>query len=961
MISLFIAIPAILIFVLSLLIGLKRGAKKSIIRFACLLLSLFIAIPVATTIAKALSDVVGELIFSLLESVPETAELILASPTLAVAPSLLAGVISAPIIFVFVFIILSLLFFIVGKIVSTLTAKLGDFNSKTVSRLVGVGVSALCAIVIIVALYAPIVGYLGIASDTLEKLEETAPDYASSVPELAQDALYEGANSPAVKISGALGGKALFNGLSSGKLDGERITLAHEIDALTDAVFCAPALIETDIEHYGDKQSAAIKNIAEAIPESELLVKILPELISSLSRAWLNGEDFAGVAKPELDATVAPLVDKLLLAFSTSDSTNIADDLATVGDLLCILIDNGFFANLGDTDALIEKFSNPDFASALIKAIGEGRSKDRLSFLIPEITNLGLSIVYSSLGIPTTNEEVNTSFVGDVAVAVDSVSSLSFEEMLAALSPEIRKIADNYALPVDESELDAITYGLAYDFCGVETVTEADIDTFFLTYAAYITSEEGGITSLPVTVNTVRFIIDTGEEQEVTDGMMVTFTLTSGLDAVNTDGVYAGTILSASENSITLAKGKVTGAMLAAQLAKGVKASELPEGTLDEEKRESYEKTEQKHSDTPKEPKLYTKSDDEDGAHKLNTRIPTQEEMVWSGDGLDESSYDKLAEVVATAASVVATTDLNSVDLMSVASSIGSVLDGIAEISDEMKQISDNMVKSALITVKDNALTGVSTSAILDIAEGIISVVSKEKSEGETPVGPAPSTPTVTTAPVVTTVAPVVTDTPDAPVTTAPVTTAGSGYGDVFGAAGELLGYVSVLGSSTATPAEKQDTLGSLIIGIDKTKAELLFHVINYDLITSIGVPSEYAGSAVLGIKEMFGTLSVQESITDADKTALKLLFNILLYSTHSGGSNLFDIGEEASVLGTTASYFVDTIEDSKAVATATATILNSNGAIAGQLSEADKVELKAAANDCTHESLRRALLNVCQ
>lgn len=1009
MFSWIFAIPAIIILAVTILLCVFRGVKKSCARLVTLLIAFFISIPLATLIAKAASGAVGNLITGLLSGMPEAEQLLSASPTLALTPAALAGVLVAPIIYLVVFIAVALLCLLLYKLANKLAQKIPNIENKVLDRSVGAAVGLVCALVIIVGIYAPISGYLGIANDTLAKLEENAPEYAESVPAVAKDALVSCADSAVVKVSDAIGGKALFNGISRGKLDGQKFTLASELDAITDVAFALPAFMEAEVAEYDAQQKNSVDTIAASLPESTLLVSIVPEILSGASDAWLSGEAFIGIAKPELDEAFAGIFDKLLFAFTSSDSSNIAGDLATVAELFDIIIDKEILANIENTEELIKIFSDSATTSALIKAVAEGPSKDRLSFLIPEITNLGLSVVYSSLGIPETNEDVNHNFVHDVTETISKVSALPFDEMVDDLSAQLVQVAHDYALPVPDSELDAIAFGLAYDFNGVENITEEDVSSFLLTYASYITSEGGDITAVPVSADAIRFIIYTGEDEAAPEGMMITFAGASGLDQINNEGVYEGVILTSSSNSITVAKGKASGAMIAAQLAKGVKADELPEGTFDEHKKDAYNKVEEKHKDTREEPKLYTRNEStEEGGHKLNTRIPTQEDLMWSGEGLeDEGASEKLGEVVAKAATIALNTNLEKADTQTL-TTFGSVLDVMNEVRG-MDKIADGIVTSAFIVVLEQIDTTLTTNAKIDMAEGIISLTAKNKDKGNNgnngngngnngnngngngngnktdkpavttaapvvtttaPVTTATAPVTTTTAAVTTTTTPVVTTTVPVTTTAAPVTTQKpaqpqnpSGdmtYEDVFGLAGTLFEYMQLLSNPAASQDDKIYAIEDMLSTLGSNEASVLAAVMSDTLLMSLGIPSKYADLIVDPLRDMFNRFA-ETSVYRDDRLALNLLFELMFSGNDPTDTRpMFNMDGKRGQLGVTAEYVIKTVDASTITAETMAEIIYACPDFTLKFTDMDKYEMAVAASEhCWCYKFREAILSM--
>ncbi len=996
LIAFLISIPAIIIFVVALLLGMFRRTVKAALKLSTVLVAFFLSIPIAKLISKAVLDKISGLITSLLASTGITEDALAAMPTLKALPVSLAYSLANPFIFSVCFVILAILLSIVYLCLKRPLKALADKQTGALHRVFGALIGIVLSLVLIVGVYTPVVGLVNtVASLELDEADISDIDGAETVLE-AKEYANEIDASPLFVITRTVGGKSLYNTLSTSKLNGEKIVLKDELSCLLDAALSATAFNGVTVESFGDAQVEALYSIEKSATESKILMGILPELLSAASNAWLDGNSFLQTSKPEMNEMISGAFDTLLKIFSTSSKENIAADLNTLVRLADAVIDSGILAKTGSTEELMLIMQEDGVVSSIAAPLYEN---PRMTPLVPEIINIGLRAAVKAMNIPETKEELHSEFTADLAKELNAMSELSTDEMIDALEIRMDEICAEYVLKLSESEKFCLAVGLAYEFNGRSDITEEEVTDFFGEYAEYIENAEGEIVAKAVKGASVVFLSHAENKKGASgDGFTVTFK--------NSDGVAELVTIDSKKNAdgaLVATKGadKKSGAAYAAALMKLLKeqASAISEGKTDTESAKlklmeltleisgSAEQSEKmSHSISAKmekdiekgieiQPKLAAKPED------FPTEIPVVADLLFKedfvpvsdsknkgegkGDKDDQkASYaasaqavEKIAKAVSTLSTVLVNNTNIAENMAVIMEKTGAILDGISELSENGEEKASLLTKSILSSDLISERIPVSKEALIGMAEVISNDVIKAREEAkkeeekgenkpnEKPTDDTPSTTLpattsvpVTAAPVTTAPVTAVTTAPvtTAPVTTAPVTAEAPGYENFFGATGQLLENIMIV-TGDASNEEKLVAIEAMMQNITPTSAKALAYVCSPELLMQYGIDLEYAGNLSYALNRLFNSLS--ERVTDEDRTAVRSLFSLVFIN--KGGKSLFSGGEDMGILDISAYVFVKTIISSQAVCQALDAI--SIDIKQGMLSEFDRDSLEIA------------------
>ena len=453
-----------ILFLFGFLRGLRKGLWKSLMDLGFVVVCLIISILVAKGITNAIVDIekFKEILISVKESLGgDAAETIdslmeyvdqgLENPEMINAVLAIPAALITPIVFIIVHILLGIIIKIPKLIIERIVVgKNGGPTYRGGNRLAGGFIGGLRNALFIVILFIPICGYITFAGNTLDTVidatesgsgvEAVSEENSSSDFDEIMEILDPIRNSPAVKTVNGMGGKLIFNSLTTKKVDDVKISVTKEFDGFAKLYANFMVIAEEETASFGEKQKISINNIKEIINEGEFLPFVASELLSYVSEKWLNGEAAFGIEKIEVGEDYVELVDSLLVSLSTTDSTKIKEDVGTIANLMVICIDEGVFVELGKEEPDALKLATNE---ALLESIfAEAYKNERIRPVIGHIPDLLVDIIAE-----------NFADEGDTTPKPDSVDINTLtEQQIRADAATIARVIDKVLAFMESTE-----------------------------------------------------------------------------------------------------------------------------------------------------------------------------------------------------------------------------------------------------------------------------------------------------------------------------------------------------------------------------------------------------------------------------------------------------------------------------------------------------------------------------
>lgn len=391
----FIAIAA-----LGFLLGFKKGTFKSLTDLIFLALNVLISVLVATAIAKNVVTIenIAQYFPQLAPSIGLDDTIInqvngyLSSPELystAVALVLaLATVIVLPIVFMVTFIVLGIILFIPKIIVnSVIMPSTKGIGLRLGGGLIGVVVKAAALAVLIM----PIVGYANYASDTIDMLknENTQVESVAEIEQMVDEAT----ETPVFKAVYSVGGKKLFDTLTTIKVNDIRISLTHETETAINLYKETNNFIGVPLNEYGDKQIDSIERIEEIILDADFVPAFLSNVLAYVANEWNNGNAVLGYEKPVIGTELQEALDSTISVLAQTTPSSFKQDICTVAEIAKYAIEDGVvYALTGEDGDIMHVLENTNVISDILVEL---HRNERTRSILPAITNGAVNYLYS--------------------------------------------------------------------------------------------------------------------------------------------------------------------------------------------------------------------------------------------------------------------------------------------------------------------------------------------------------------------------------------------------------------------------------------------------------------------------------------------------------------------------------------------------------------------------------------
>lgn len=462
-VSLCITAVAALFGVIGLLIGLRRGFNRAIVRLFLLAVSAIAALLLTYPVTKAVSGTLLEKAFTLLDqSVEKTfGELLACSPTLeALVPELVTALLSV-LTFGLLFILIALLMLIPYAIIFS-GSRRKDENGKprrpgVLGSIGGLLIGAVAGLFVFAVLIAPLTGISEYCERVLHYMNE---EELEMLPDGVDEALLRDINNCIpVSVVRECGGRYVTETLLTLHMPDGNVKLSDEIENTIDML-----RVVSSANEEGTSPADLLRSLADFTSKDSIASSALAEVLPSAAEKWKNGENFLGVSPEDLglgeDNSLSPVIDLAFETLSSSTKETLGEDFGTAAELLDIV--QPFVKEHGEV--------TPEaiFGSDLIPQVLEKLS-DNEHF--SGMTEDCVSTVIRTLDIDPAS--LDDEFCVGAAAAMSVAASTSDTKALAA---SVGQALESVNIKASSEALDSIAKFFR-DTYGGRTFTPADIRT----------------------------------------------------------------------------------------------------------------------------------------------------------------------------------------------------------------------------------------------------------------------------------------------------------------------------------------------------------------------------------------------------------------------------------------------------------------------------------------------------
>ncbi len=463
-ISVALLVIALVVVLLNALLGFLGKNSKSLAKLSVILISTIVSVLLTKLIAFITAK-------SLLPAVKNFAGQYFKDDIDKVLPSFdsvatgLTIMISAPFVFLIVFFIVRLVLSLtLKKVFTKLYDKIHPFFEKE-KHYLGPIVGLVSGLLIVTVWFVPLSGFINVANDTVN---------AVNAPEEVSDIVGGVAKSPAVKVTYGVGGKLIFNGLTSVKIDGHRTNLNKESSSLIGMVDGVTTLTSKDFSKFGPDESEAIKNVSGSFGDSVIVPTIAADILSGASDSWSEGGEFMGKKAPSMGEAFDDFTTDLYGILKTTDYDTVRSDVDCIAFIMCQFIDHGVFSG----DDMLAAMSQEGLISTIVEKLYE---YDRMAPLVPSVTNVGFNMIGDALGIPKDDQQIYDELMADIAEEVMKAKQLDgdLNAKAESLKNGIATAYVNAGVEVPKETISIIAPGLLGYFENDGEISASDVADFY--------------------------------------------------------------------------------------------------------------------------------------------------------------------------------------------------------------------------------------------------------------------------------------------------------------------------------------------------------------------------------------------------------------------------------------------------------------------------------------------------
>ena len=261
---------------------------------------------------------------------------------------------------------------------------------------------------------------------------------------------------PMVKSFRFLGGSLTVDAMTSFEVGGQSVTFKEEVRELSGLAGNFLCLGNASFAEYGDAEEALFDAVSDSFASSRVLPSVLSETVQLATDAWLADDTFFGVSADAFyvdeRGVFNGLVDKTvwILNQDTQPGTTdlICDDVDTTFEMLKVLIRHGALAGADGDEDLLVRLAKDGTVKDLIRVL---EKNETMSALIPEITNIGMSAIGSTLGVDASVSAEYSVMMDDIASELNNIKLMSEEEQLASVRNLIGSEFEKNGLIVEDS------------------------------------------------------------------------------------------------------------------------------------------------------------------------------------------------------------------------------------------------------------------------------------------------------------------------------------------------------------------------------------------------------------------------------------------------------------------------------------------------------------------------------
>lgn len=340
-----------------------------------------------------------------------------------------------------------------------------------------------CGFLAALFLLSPILGTLSTAGTLLRGLKRMNVSMGQVIPadELSEIEYY--VNDSGAAILNAAGGELVFDAVAITELNDRPLSLRREVEACMEVCyeFSRVFKVVSKLDQATAEQREIIAGLDSRIEDSEFTRLLAADFLNSAANAWLEGEAFLKIQRPDLGEILNPLMDEALLVCAEATPECVGRDITTVLNIYLIAVESGLTDNPDREDLM----ATLDDGGVLDRIYAELLKNPCMAHLAAELSNTALRIMAEAIDWADISSDVYKDLMGNLSEAMNLVNGMegaTFAEQVDSMTQYTMHYAEQYGVELPESMAKMAATAMVEQLAGNGKLTADHLEEFFNHY-----------------------------------------------------------------------------------------------------------------------------------------------------------------------------------------------------------------------------------------------------------------------------------------------------------------------------------------------------------------------------------------------------------------------------------------------------------------------------------------------
>ena len=398
-----------------------------------------------------------------------------------------------PVVFSASFIVINLIMMIPHFIICMIFGFKAD-NNTILTRLGGLLLGAIEAIFVTVIIATPLIGFANTFGTAIEEIraEETKTEAEENLINIYDEFVKGAVDNPIIKITGALGGNAIYSFVTTVKVDDQSIAMTEQIRPALQIYGDSSRLADMDWQHLTEEQKSALGAIVDTVDESPYFTLIFANTASAVSSILGSGE-----LADSLEEPLATIFRDLFSVLDGITEETLNEDVKTFLNLWFLFSDEGVFEVITtDAENTMNVLSRKDASgnTVISRAVSILETNPRTSHIVPSLIQISISVMKDSIGLDEEVVQVYENIKTGLNDTLTKMKEAPADQKQAVVTESIDEILVSNGIELDDEIVDVMAEHVVENFGDLEAITDADVaDVLLKYYEKYQSGELGAV------------------------------------------------------------------------------------------------------------------------------------------------------------------------------------------------------------------------------------------------------------------------------------------------------------------------------------------------------------------------------------------------------------------------------------------------------------------------------------